>query len=118
MENNQYELYNYARRRVVQKKRLYFHFILFLVGSVFMIIINKFLNIGIEYNWFLWAIIAWGFLFTLHLIRVFITESFMNKKWEKQHIERLVSIQQKKLTKIQKKVDDDDFSKNNNVPVE
>lgn len=35
MENNQHELYEYARRRMKQKKRLYFHFILFFVGSIF-----------------------------------------------------------------------------------
>ncbi|WP_306354039.1 2TM domain-containing protein [Flavobacterium sp. '19STA2R22 D10 B1'] len=104
--NNQFELYDYARRRVKQKKRLYFHFILFLVGSVFLIIINKFLHIGEQYNWFVWAITAWAFLFILHVIRVFITESFMNKNWEKQHIEKLVALQQKKIQKLEKQVED------------
>lgn len=115
MENNQYELYDYARRRVRQKKRLYFHFIFFLVSSIFMIIINKFLKVGVEYNWLVWAIIGWSFLFILHFIKVFITESFMNKNWEKQHIEKLVTIQRKKLLKIEKKVEDD-FSKKTDTP--
>lgn len=117
MENNQFELYDYARRRVKQKKRLYFHFILFLVGSLFMIIINKFLNVGAQYNWFVWTITAWSFLFILHFIKVFITESFMNKNWEKQHIEKLVIMQEKKLQKLQKKVEDN-FSENTNTPTE
>ena len=37
----QHELYENARYRIKQKKRLYFHFIVFLVGSVFLIILNK-----------------------------------------------------------------------------
>ena len=41
MEPNQQELYEYARKRVKQKKRVYFHFILFFVGSVFLFVVNK-----------------------------------------------------------------------------
>ena len=42
----QHELYENARYRIRQKKRLYFHFVVFLVGSVFLIILNKILNVG------------------------------------------------------------------------
>ena len=40
MEKDQKELYEYARKRVKQKKRVYFHFILFFVGSIFLFIIK------------------------------------------------------------------------------
>ena len=43
--NEQHELYENARKRINQKKRLYQHFVVFLIGSVFLIILNKFLNV-------------------------------------------------------------------------
>ncbi len=103
MELDKYDLYDYARRRIRQKKQLYFHFILFLTGSLFLFIINKWLNIGEPENWFVWAILGWAFLFLLHFIKVFITDSFMNKNWERSQIDRLVALQQKKLRELEQR---------------
>lgn len=107
MENNQHELYEYARRRMKQKKRLYFHFILFFVGSIFFLIIHRVLDLDIYpgSNWDLWAIIIWAFIFVLHFIRVFITDSFMNKNWERSQIDKLVAKQERKIQQLQSKVD-------------
>ncbi len=80
MENAQHELYEYARKRIKQKKRLYFHFVLLLVSSLFMFIANKLLNIEEQYDWSLWVCTAWCFFFILHFIKVFITDRFMNKE--------------------------------------
>lgn len=112
MEINQHELYEYARLRLKQKKRLYFHFVLFFVGSIFMIVANKLLNIKPEINWYLWGISIWAFLFILHFIRVFITDSFMNKKWERAQIDKLVLKQERKLEQIEK-----DFNQKNNSTI-
>ncbi|WP_447635913.1 2TM domain-containing protein [Flavobacterium microcysteis] len=107
MENNQHELYEYARRRMKQKKRLYFHFILFFVGSIFFLIIHRVLDLDIYpgSNWDLWAIIIWAFIFVLHFIRVFITDSFMNKNWERSQIDKLVAKQERKIQQMQSKID-------------
>jgi p-aminobenzoyl-glutamate transporter AbgT len=110
MEINQHELYEYARLRLKQKKHLYFHFVLFFVGSIFMVIANKFLNVNPETNWYLWGITVWGFIFVLHFIRVFITDSFMNKKWERAQIDKLILKQERKLEQIEK-----DFNQKNNI---
>ena len=83
MENNQHELYEYASARIKQKKRLYFHFILLLVGSGFIFIANKWLNVYPEKTWWLWAVTVWAFLFILHIIKVFITDNLMSKDWER-----------------------------------
>ena len=77
--------YEYARNRIVQKKRLMRHFIIFLAGSVLLIIINPVLGIGKDFfieNWFVWAILIWAFLFLVHLLNVFIMSKFMGKEWE------------------------------------
>ena len=83
MNNEQHELYENARNRIKQKKRLYFHFVVFLIGSVFLIIINKVLNVGEQYDWFVWAILIWFFLWILHFVNVFFTHPFMGKEWER-----------------------------------
>ena len=106
MEKEQHELYEYARKRINQKKRLYFHFVLFLMGSLFLSIANHFLVFGFTSNWSIWAITLWLFLFTLHFIKVYITDRFMNKDWEREQIERLMALQQKKITQLQTEIDD------------
>jgi len=115
MENNQHELYEYARRRMKQKKLLYFHFILFFVGSLFFILIRRVLapEFYPEVHWDLWAIVIWGFLFVLHFIRVFITDSFMNKNWERAQIDKMVAKQERKMQQLQSKINND--SENNTL---
>ena len=63
LDSDQREQYEYARKRIVQKKRLMRHFIVFLAGSVLLIIINPVLGIGKDFfieNWFVWAILIWA----------------------------------------------------------
>ncbi|AWH84982.1 hypothetical protein HYN59_07525 [Flavobacterium album] len=107
MEQNQQELYEYARKRVKQKKRVYLHFILFFVSSIFFYIINKCLDVDPQDDWYLWAITAWAFLFIMHFIKVFVTESFINKKWEQEQIAKLVARQERKISQLEKKIEKD-----------
>jgi amino acid permease len=111
--NEQHELYENARMRAKQKKRLYYHFIVFLVGAVFLILLNKFLKVGenvVEY-WFVWAIVLWFFFFVLHFINVFITHRFMGKDWERIQTEKLVIEQELRIAKLKKEMEDDYASK-------
>lgn len=88
----QHELYEKARKRVKQKKRLYYHFVLFLVGSVFLIVLNVIFNVGEERfdYWFKYAIALWLFLWILHFINIFITKRFFGKDWERKETEKLI----------------------------
>lgn len=103
----QHELLEDAQLRIKQKKRLYSHFVIFLVGSVFLILINKILKYGADYNWFIWAITLWAFLFVIHVINVFVTQKFMGKDWERKQREKLVLKQKKKIAKLQKEIETD-----------
>ena len=105
MELSQHEMYEYARLRIKQKKTLYFHFVLLFLGSLFLFVINKLMHIGQPNNWFIWAISVWVFIFILHFIKVFITDSFMNKKWERDQIDRLISKQEKKIEQLKIEVE-------------
>ena len=79
MEPIQHELYEYARDRIKQKKGLFYHFILLCVGSLFIIIANKWLGFYPEKTWWTWAVTTWFFLFILHVVKVFVINNFMNK---------------------------------------
>ena len=104
MDKDQQELYEYARKRVKQKKLVYRHFILLLIVSPFLFVINKWFNVQETYNWYLWVITAWLFLFILHFVKVFVTESFINKKWEREQIEKLVARQERRIDQLEKKI--------------
>ena len=106
-DNLQHELYEHARKRVVQKKRLYIHFVLFLVGGLFFFFLNKVLNIGQEFleDWYKWAIILWMVFFLLHAINVFFFSKFMNVDWERKQTERLILKQELRIAKLEKEMD-------------
>lgn len=108
MEKDQHELYEYARKRIKQKKALYFHFVLLVLGSIFMFIANHYFLV-FEYtsSWSTWVITAWLFLFILHFIKVFITDRFMNKDWEREQTSRLVDKQQRKIDQLKTKAEED-----------
>lgn len=103
---NQHEQYENARKRTKQKKRLYFHFILFCVGAVFIAVANKVLGYGeaIFPNWYLLAILIWGFFLILHVVNVYITNRFFNKEWERIQTEKILEKHDKKVAKLEKKV--------------
>lgn len=101
----QHELLEHAQQRISQKKNLYTHFVVFLIGSVFLILINKILKYGDSYDWFIWAITIWAFLFVIHAFNVFVTHKFMGKDWERKQREKLVVIQKQKIADLQKEIE-------------
>ena len=102
----QHELYENARNRTIQKKRLYYHFIVFIVGAIFLILLNKILKVGetVVENWFVWAITLWFFFFVLHFINVFVTHRFMGKEWERIQTEKLIQKQELRIAKLEKEM--------------
>jgi len=105
IDSEQLELIQNAQKRIKQKKRLYIHFVIFLIGSVFLIIANTVLGIGEDVKffgkeWFLFATLAWLFLFLYHCFNVFVTSKFMGKDWEKSQLEKLVAKQQDRINKL------------------
>ncbi|MDT0645470.1 2TM domain-containing protein [Zunongwangia sp. F260] len=106
------ELYEYARKRTLQKKRLFQHFVVFLIGAVFLIVLNvvigyqeQFQPLG--YNWFVWAVLLWALIFLVHFFNVFVIHTFMGKKWQDRQMELLVKKQKEKIAEMQGKVEKD-----------
>ncbi len=108
----QHELLEHAQTRIKQKKRLYIHFVIFLIGSVFLVLINKILKYGEPYDWFIWGITFWAFLFVVHAFNVFFTQQFMGKAWERTQREKLVAKQRQRIAALQKEIETD-FPLNN-----
>lgn len=110
MEKELHEQYEYARRRIKQKKRLYFHFVVFVLGSLLLFVAHNFLDSMVVSDWYLWIIIIWLFLFIMHFIKIFITDRFMNKDWEREQIDRLVALQKKKVDQLEAQISNDELN--------
>lgn len=116
VDYEQRELYENARKRAKQKKRLFQHFVIFLIGAVFLIVLNVVIGYKedfkpLGYNWFVWAVLLWTLLFLIHFFNVFIVNSFMGKDWEAKEIDRLVKRQKEEIAKLQ-----DDVERKHPVP--
>lgn len=110
MEQIPHELYEDARKRVKQKKLLFFHFVVFILGSLLLYVSSEFLLQNPDptaFKWYPWVIVIWAFFFALHAVNVLIVDSFMNKKWERAQIDKLIEKQQRKIEELQKKVEQD-----------
>ena len=80
MEAEQHELYEYARDRIKQKKGLFYHFVLICLGSVFLIVANKWLGVYPDRTWWTWAITVWAFLFIHKVVNHKNFDNMKNKK--------------------------------------
>jgi len=109
IDQEQLALFENAQRRVKQKKGLYTHFIIFLIGAVLLILANTVLGIGQDFkifglDWFVIAISFWLLLFLYHTFKVFVTNKFMGKDWEDAQIKKLVAKQQDKIDALKSKL--------------
>lgn len=104
IDPEQHELLEEAQRRIRQKKRLYHHFVIFLIGAVFLVLINKVFHYGEPYDWYKWALILWAFFFVIHAFQVFVTDRFMGKEWERSQREKLVQLQQDRIQELKAEI--------------
>jgi len=114
IDQEQLELIENAQRRIKQKKRLYIHFVFFLIGSLFLILAYTVLNIGenvkfFGIEWFVYAILGWLFLLLYHIFNVFITHKFMGAAWEKTQLSKLVAQQQVRVEKLKTQLKKEDL---------
>ena len=110
LNDRQIDLVDYARARIRQKKRLYFHFVAFLFVSLVMVILNIGLGYGAQiqpfgFPWVLSVALLWAVFLLLHLFQVYVTRRFMNPAWEKEQIKTLVGLQEARIEKIKRKLD-------------
>lgn len=100
MDNQEHELYENAARRLRQKKRFYFHFVLFFIGSMFFSIAIYFFDIAKTDRWTLWIFFLWFFFLIYHFVKVFITDSLMDKNWERKQIDKMIAHQKSRIQEL------------------
>ena len=126
IDQEQLELITYAQKRISQKKRFYGHVVFFFISASMLLIFNIFLKLGanftvLEIPWSIVVSIVWFLFVIYHAVKVFILNAFMNAKWEKKQLEKLVDAQKKRLEKLKISLEKEDkhiaqskdFNKNN-----
>lgn len=109
-ESEHREQYEYAQRRVKQKRWLMQHFIFFLAASIMFLIMDIGLKFGEEKlpnNWSTYFILFWFFIFLVHLLNVFLVNRFMGQEWENRQIEKLKTKQMERILELHKQVEID-----------
>lgn len=114
IDPEQLQLIENAQRRVKQKKRLYIHFVLFLIGSVLLIVLNVLLGVGNTFkpfgiDWFVYVVGIWFLLFLYHIFNVFFINKFLGKEWEQQQMEKLVSKQKERIDQLKSTLKKEDL---------
>lgn len=102
---DQFEVFEKARKRAKQKKRLISHFVLFLIGSTFFVILNKVMKFHVELDWYVWGIFIWLFFLCIHIFNVFVTKRFFGKEWERVETEKLIEKHQKMKEELETKLE-------------
>jgi dihydrofolate reductase len=107
----QKELIENAQRRIKEKRGLFTHFIVFLVGSVGLVIISQVLmdneNVSgrvLGIDWWVWVIFVWLLLLIYHSFKVFITNRLLGPEWEKKQYDKLVKKQRERIAKLEQRV--------------
>ncbi|MCK0129914.1 dihydrofolate reductase [Flavobacteriaceae bacterium F08102] len=101
----QVTLFEKARKRAVAKKQVYYHFVIFLIGSVFLIVLNTVFNVGEQYGeWFKYAVAIWLFVWIFHFVNVFITHRFFGKEWVQNETAKLMAKHDVKVKELEKKL--------------
>lgn len=108
INQEQLALIENAQKRIKQKKRLYYHLVIFIIGSAFLVLLNVVLGFGkdlklFQTEWFVWAVLAWLFILLYHAFDVFITKKFLSKEWEQQQLKKLVAQQEYRIEKLKQK---------------
>ncbi|WP_159021820.1 dihydrofolate reductase [Formosa sp. L2A11] len=109
IDKEQLELIKNAQKRIKQKKSLYTHFILFLIGSVALIVGNLGLHIGETYkilgkDWFIYIVGFWFLFLIYHAFNVFVINRFMGATWKQEQLDKLVAKQKEGIEKLKTKL--------------
>lgn len=109
LDVRQKELFIHAQARMKEKKALYRHFVFFLAGCIFMIVLNLVLGFGNEFqlfelDWFVFGVLLWTFFVLVHVLRVVLFSKFMGKEWRDKQMEYLVQKQKIKIAKLEEEL--------------
>lgn len=105
LDPEQHELLEHAQKRIRQKKGVFQHLVILVIGGLFFAVINKILKIGDSHDWYIWVVMGWSFIWFIHLAQVFITDPFLGKDWERTQRERLLEKQKERIRQIEAEIE-------------
>lgn len=105
----QKEMIENAQRRIKEKRSLFTHFVVFLVGAVGLIMISQVMMQVepmsiLDIEWWVWVLFIWLLFLIYHAFKVFITNRLLGPNWEKRQYERLVQKQKDRIAQLEEKV--------------
>ena len=80
------EIYRKARERVEEKKGFYFHFIVYILVNIMLIIIWAVTGAG--FPWFIFPLGGWGIGILFHFLGIFVFSR--QTSWERRQVEKEV----------------------------
>ncbi|MFL1897164.1 2TM domain-containing protein [Aquimarina sp. 2-A2] len=109
IDAEQRELFENARIRILEKKRLLHHFIFFLAGAIFFIVLNLVFGFGkdirlFDVDWFVYVILIWVFILLIHTGKVVLFSKFMGKEWTDRQMLKLVAKQKAQIEKMEREM--------------
>lgn len=109
LDNEQRELFENAQRRIKEKRGLFTHFIVFIVGAIGLVIISQLLMKGeppalMNVQWWIWVLFLWLLLFIYHAFKVFVTNRLLGPEWEKRQYAKLVAKQKERIGVLETQV--------------
>jgi len=105
----QKEMFENAQKRIKEKRGLFTHLVVFLVGAIGLIIISQVMMqvdpmLILDIEWWIWVLFIWLLFLIYHTFKVFITNRLLGPGWEKKQYNRLVQKQQERIAELEEKV--------------
>ncbi|SEP57107.1 2TM domain-containing protein [Flavobacterium urocaniciphilum] len=97
--NQEYERYQAAKKRVKEIKGFYGNLVSYILVISFLTFIN--LKYTPEHLWFYWPMLGWGIGLLFHAFGVFNIVPFFGKDWEEKKIKELMEEENKQKDKFQ-----------------
>ncbi len=97
--NQEYERYQKAKKRVKEIKGFYGNLVSYILVISFLTFIN--LKYTPEHLWFYWPMLGWGIGVLFHAFGVFNIVPFFGDDWEEKKIKELMEEEDKQKDKFQ-----------------
>jgi 2TM domain-containing protein len=85
--------YEEARKRVEQLRYFYVHLGVYVLGNLFLFLLNMIVSPAIL--WFHWPLLGWGFGLVVHAFDVFASARLFGARWEERKIREIMENEQR-----------------------
>jgi dihydrofolate reductase len=89
LNETHFALYKLAKEKLLRKKRLFLHLVIFVLITFLLIVLNQLLAYGkglapLKIPWVVWIILFWATILIIHALKVLYSNRIMGKKQKSQ----------------------------------